>query len=76
MSNFLTVEDQIALFRELRFDSMKLRAVLPNGQLIDKKRFNVLFGGRIFAMDKDNIRTTRHAWTAYTSNEAYRPTFL
>lgn len=61
------------IFDGLRFDLEKMRVVMPDGRMLNKARFDVLFGGYTFTLDRYNERTTRSAWRAFTANEAFRP---
>lgn len=61
------------IFDGLSFDLEKMRVVLPDGRLLNKARFDVLYGGYSYALDVNNERTTRSAWRAFTANEAFRP---
>lgn len=61
------------VFAGLSFNLEKMRVVLPDGTLLDRARFDVLFGGYTYVLDVNNERTTRSAWRAFTANEAYRP---
>lgn len=62
------------VFAGLSFDLEKMRVVLPDGRLLNKARFDVLYGGYSYALDVNNERTTRSAWRAFTANHAFRPT--
>lgn len=75
-STFIPASMLAELFDGLVFNLEKMRIVLPNGQELNKARFDVLFGGHTFALDADNIRVTRSAWRAFTANAAFRPTIL
>lgn len=68
----LTTLEQIELFAGIEYDIVRNRVVLPNGTALDKKRFNVLFGGLEFVLGVD---TTRSAWIAFTRNPGFRPPY-
>lgn len=70
---FLTVTLQVEMFTGYQFDISKMRVLTPDGMLLDKSRFDTLFGNYVFALDFNNERTTRSAWGAFTQNKAYRP---
>jgi hypothetical protein len=61
------------VFEGLKFNLAKMRVELPDGTLLDKARFDVLFGGYTYVLDVNNERTTRSAWRAFTQSQAYRP---
>ena len=75
-ATFLSVHQIPVIFDGLAFNLAKMRVVMPDGRLLDRARFDVLFGGYTYAMDINNERTTRSAWRAFTANEAYRPTIV
>jgi hypothetical protein len=70
---FVSAENVPILFAGLSFNLTKMRIVFPDGRLLKKSQFEVLFGGYSFALDVRNERVTRSAWKAFTQNEAYRP---
>ena len=75
-SRFISAEQIPVLFAGLAFNLEKMRVVLPNGQLLKKSQFDVLFGGYAFALDHNNERTTQSAWKAFTANHAFRPPII
>ena len=72
-SRFIGAHVLAEVFAGLTFDSAKMRVALPDGRLVNKARFDVLFAGNAFALDAQNERTTRSAWRAFTANAAFRP---
>lgn len=70
---FVSANLLAVIFEGLRFDLAKMRIVLPDGRMLNKARFDVMFGGYIYSLDQYNERTTRSAWRAFTANEAFRP---
>ena len=47
------------------------RMRLPDDSLLDKKRFNIEYGGNTFAMLPDGNRKTDSAWLACTQSYAF-----
>ena len=74
--SFLSIVDQIALFNGLSFHLPKMRVVLPDGTMLNKRQFDIMFGGYTYSLDANNERTTRSAWKAFTDNEAFRPPII
>lgn len=72
-STFVGAHQIPVIFEGLKFNLEKMRVVMPDGRLLDRARFDVLFGGYTYVLDITNERTTRSAWRAFTANEAYRP---
>ena len=70
---FVSANVLAVIFEGLRFDLAKMKVVLPDGRMLNKARFDVLFGGYTFTLDRHNERTTRSAWKAFIANEAFRP---
>lgn len=62
----MNLQEQFELFEDCRFDLGKMRVRLPDGSVVDRKRFNVVFGGHTFDMGTD--RKSRSAWNAYLHN--------
>ena len=75
-SRFISAQDVPVLFAGLSFDLAKMRVVMPDGRLLNKAQFDVLFGGYTYVLDQNNERTTRSAWRAFTSNAAFRPPII
>lgn len=68
----MTAQDQLDLFAGCVYVLSANRVRMPDGKLLDQKRFNVEFPG-LYATDNYGGRTTRSAWMAFTQNQAYRP---
>lgn len=67
----VSAQEQLALFAGLVYLPAINRVRMPDGALLDHKRFNVMFPGRIFAVDVEG-RIIRSAWYAFTQSQAYR----
>ena len=48
------------------------RVFTPNGSLMKPDQFKAIYGGREFAMDTDNEKTTKNAFEAFTENHVVR----
>lgn len=72
-ATFIAADQLSELFAGCSFKLATMRVILPDGRALNRSQFKVLFGGHTFALDRENIRTTRDAWRAFTDNEAFRP---
>jgi len=45
------------------------RIITLTGQCYDQPRFNAIYGGRTFVMDKENTRMVRNAWEAFLESQ-------
>lgn len=72
-SSFIDAGALAEIFAGLSFDLAKMRVIMPDGRLLNKAQFDVLFGGYTYVLDQNNERTTRSAWRAFTANAAFRP---
>ncbi len=71
-STFLTPIEQVDFFRGCVYVLDEDKFMLPTGMRVDSTRFNRVFGGRTFVLDKGNERVTRKASEAFTESQAYR----
>lgn len=71
-STFLTIEQQIDLFKGCVYVFDIGRVLVPGGLLLRPEQFRVMFGGYSFPMDNANERTSRDAFEAFTQSQAYR----
>lgn len=67
----VSAQEQLTLFVGLVYLPAVNRIRMPDGSLVDQKRFNVLFPG---TYDAGSDRPTK-AWFAFVHNQAYRPPF-
>lgn len=65
----ISVQEQLTLFVGLAYLPACNRVRMPDGTLLDQKRFNVQFPGR-YAIGHDT-RFSVKAWNAFTQNQAY-----
>lgn len=71
-ATFLTIEQQVELFRGCVYVLEQNRILVPGGQLLKPDQFRVMYGGYSFPMDNANERTSRDAYEAFTQSQAYR----
>lgn len=64
----ISVQEQLALFVGLVYLPARNRVRMPDGSLVDQKRFNVIFPGQY-----DSGGKSTKAWFAFVHNQAYRP---
>lgn len=64
----VSVDVQVELFAGLVYVLSTGRVRMPDGSLVDQKRFDVLFPGRY---DSGDGKTSK-AWFAFIRNQAYR----
>lgn len=69
---FLTVPEQMHLFRGCVYVRDAHRALIPGGHLLKSEQFKVTYGGFTFPMDNSNEKVSRDAWEAFTQSQAYR----
>lgn len=71
-ATFLTVAQQVELFRGCVYVYDAGRILVPGGQELKPDQFRVMYGGYSFPMDNANERTSRDPYEAFTQNQAYR----
>jgi hypothetical protein len=62
-------EQQIAYFAGCVWVQDADAVLTPSGALLSQSRFKTAYGGRSFVMDKENARTVRDAWEAFTQSQ-------
>ena len=67
---FLSPSEQTEFFAGCVYVLEANRILVPGGRLLNQERFRAQYGGRTFAMDKLNERTSRNAWEAFTESQA------
>ena len=65
------VEEQVSFFAGCHYVFDKNRVLTPRGDLLDKQRFDVAYGGKLFSMDMANHKTSKSAWECFTNSQAY-----
>lgn len=68
---FLGLDGQIDHFKGCVYVRAENRIFTPDGDLLDKSRFNATYGGFEFVLDAEGRKTTDSAWDAFTLNRVY-----
>lgn len=69
---YLGVDDQVHYFQRCVYISDLHKIWTPgNGALLDKARFDVRYGGYVFALDAENRKTTTSPFEALTSSRLF-----
>jgi len=69
---YLAAPQQLELFKNCVYITELHRIFIPNGMLLKSDQFNALYGGYIFQLDSDAVKTTRKAWEVFTESQAVR----
>lgn len=71
---FLNVEDQLSFFAGCVYVVMKNAVWIPStGDMLDKARFDIVYGGHVFPLDSKNDKTTDSAFDAFTKSRMLSP---
>jgi hypothetical protein len=70
-STYLTISMMQQLFAQHAYVSELHQIQMPNGTTLTKDRFDVLYGGRQWAMTADGQKPSKSAWEAFTANELH-----
>jgi len=65
-NGFLTIQEQIEYYQGCTYVCHENSILIPGGYLLDRDRFNVMYGGYTFVMDHNNAKTTNKAWDSFT----------
>ena len=71
-SGYMTIFEQDEHFKDCVYVRADDKILVPDGELLDAKRFKTDFGGYEFQMQPDGGRPTRDAWEAFTLNRCKR----
>lgn len=71
-STYLDPDQQVTLFVGCVYVCDQHRVLVPGGALLKPEQFKVMYGGYQLKMDRDNTKTTRDAWEAFTQSVAFR----
>ena len=69
---FLGPQQQVAMFSGCVYVSSVHKILIPGGRMLKPAVFKTKFGGYTFAMDKENRRTSRDAFEAFTESQTLR----
>lgn len=67
---FLSIEQQIELFKGCVYVQYEHAALTPGGYLLSPAQFRAHFGGYMMPLDYGNEKITRNAWEAFTESQA------
>jgi hypothetical protein len=68
---YFTVQNQQELFEGCCYVRDLHRIFIPEGKLLKPEQFRAHFGGRVYALDAINSKTTRNAWEVFTESQAW-----
>jgi hypothetical protein len=69
---YLGIDDQLSYFSGCVYITESHKVWIPsNGTMLDKARFDVIYGGYIFALDAENRKTTDSAFDALTRSRLF-----
>lgn len=68
---YLTIYDQVRKFEGLTYVTTDNAILSHDGTLLDRPRFDVVYGGYEFQMTADGSRPSKSAWEAFTTNRAH-----
>ena len=71
-SGFLTLQEQLEHYQGCVYVCHENMILVPGGYLLDRERFNVMYGGYMFMTDAANAKTTNKAWDAFTMSTGMR----
>lgn len=71
-STFLSIDEQINMFRGCVYVVDQNRALVPGGVLLKPDQFRVVYGGYTMSMDNANARESRDAWECFTQSQSFR----
>lgn len=71
-STFLSIAQQVDLFRGCVYVLEQNRVLVPGGRLLKAEQFRVMYGGYTMPMDNANDRSSRDAYETFTQSQAFR----
>lgn len=71
-SQYLTPREQLDHFKGCVYVRDQHRIFVPDGGLLKADQFRAVYGGFVFALDANNVKTTKSAWEAFTESQAIR----
>lgn len=71
-NTFLSVPQQLEIFRGCVYVTDEHRALIPGGYLLNPERFKVVYGGYSMPMDSKNEKVSKNAWEVFTESQAFR----
>lgn len=67
----LAVTQQLEYFQGCVYIESMDKVFVPGGRLLNRTRFDVIYGGYWFGLDTSNEKTTKSAWEAFTVSMAF-----
>lgn len=67
------VHEQLMHFAGCVYVRADNKVYVPDGALLNRSRFNVIYGGYVFLLDGEGRKTTARAWQAFMQNRVYQP---
>jgi hypothetical protein len=71
-SQYLSPQQQLEYFKDCVYIRDTHRMLIPNGMFLKPDQFRATYGGYTFAMDAENIKTSKNAWEAFTESQAVK----
>lgn len=68
---YLNIIDQMEHFKNCVYVIDHHKVVTTEGIVYKPEQFKATFGGRVFALDSIDDKTTRNSWEAFTESQAY-----
>lgn len=69
---YLGIDDQLSYFQSCVYIVESNKVWIPStGSMLDKARFDVVYGGYVFALDAENRKTTTSAFEAFTVSRLF-----
>jgi hypothetical protein len=68
---YLTIYDQMRRFDGLVYVTSDNAILCRDGLLLDRQRFDVIYGGYEFQMTADGSKPSKSAWEAFTTNRTH-----
>lgn len=68
---FVTIYEQVELFKGCVYIRDNHRVLTPDGAMLKSEQFRAMYGGRIFTMDAMNNKTSKNAFEVFTESQAY-----
>lgn len=71
-STLASPDDQVNIFKGCTYVQSLDSVLIPGGYLLNKSRFDSVFGGYAFVLDRENAKMAKGAWDAFTRSQAMR----
>lgn len=71
-NGYMPVHEQLRHFAGCVYVLADNKVYVPEGKLLNRSRFNVIYGGFMFFLNRNGRATTASAWKAFTQNRVFR----